>query len=197
MAPAAIARRSAATGHVLRRAVIGLEAAEDEMSALGRPGERASRPAGQARRRSGRHRHRFRSKTRSRVPAASAAASIIATCAASSAQTAIVPRRASAAKRAILRALATSLLIRMSEIPAQARISASPTFCTHCPTAPRAICRCAMTGDLCVLACARRRTSVPGEVRGHQVEIGFEGIEIEEKRRGIDVFFAHARLSRR
>ena len=40
-------------------------------------------------------------------------------------------------------------------MPPQANASASATFCTHCPTAPRAICSLAITGDLWVLACAR------------------------------------------
>ena len=45
-------------------------------------------------------------------------------------------------------------------MPPQARTSASATFCTHWPTAPRAICSLAMTGDLCVFACARSFTPV-------------------------------------
>ena len=40
-------------------------------------------------------------------------------------------------------------------MPPQASASASPTFCTHWPMAPRAIWRRAMTGDLWVLAWAR------------------------------------------
>ncbi len=40
-------------------------------------------------------------------------------------------------------------------MPPQASTSASATFCTHWPTAPRAICSFAITGDLWVLACAR------------------------------------------
>ena len=45
-------------------------------------------------------------------------------------------------------------------MPPQASTSASATFCTQLPTAPRAICSFAMTGDLCVLACARSFTPV-------------------------------------
>jgi ABC-type histidine transport system ATPase subunit len=40
---------------------------------------------------------------------------------------------------------------------------ASPTFCTHWPTAPWAICRSAIAADLCVLACGRTRTPVARE----------------------------------
>ena len=40
-------------------------------------------------------------------------------------------------------------------MPPQASTSASATFCTQFPTAPRAICSLAMIGDLCVLAWAR------------------------------------------
>ncbi len=45
-------------------------------------------------------------------------------------------------------------------MPPQASTSASATFCTHCPTAPRAICNFAITGDLWVLAWARSFTPV-------------------------------------
>jgi hypothetical protein len=99
--------------------------------------------------------------TLSRIPASRAAISICATCAASSAHTAIRAMRCSAASRASLLAPITSLLTRMSATPPQASASASPTFCTHCPTAPRRICCSAMIGDLCVLACARSFAGVP------------------------------------
>ena len=93
-----------------------------------------------------------------RKPASSAAASRAATPASESTQMAAVQMRLSAAKRASLRVPATSLLTRMSPTPPQARISASDTFCTHWPTAPRAIWRWAMTGDLWVFACGRSLT---------------------------------------
>ena len=48
----------------------------------------------------------------------------------------------------------------MSVTPPRTNASASPTFCTHCPTAPCAICRSAIAADLCVLACGRTRTPV-------------------------------------
>src|SRR4051794_30458141 len=51
----------------------------------------------------------------------------------------------------------------MSVTPPRTKASASPTFCTHWPTAPCAIWRSAMAGDLCVLACGRTRTPVVRE----------------------------------
>src|SRR5476649_1537115 len=68
--------------------------------------------------------------------------------------------RASAASRASFEAPTISLLTRMSGTPPQARASASATFWTHWPTAPRAICSFAMTADLWVLAWARSRAPV-------------------------------------
>src|ERR1700742_2074162 len=43
-------------------------------------------------------------------------------------------------------------------MPPATSASASDTFWQQTPTAPKAICRAAMTDDLCVLACGRRRT---------------------------------------
>ena len=100
----------------------------------------------------------------------------------SSVQTATALIRVSAARRASLRGLTTSLLTRMSDTPPQARISASATFCTHWPTAPRAICRCATTGDLWVLAWGRSFTPAFGGHVGHRVEVELESFEVDDQR---------------
>ncbi len=92
------------------------------------------------------------------LPAASAAASSSSTLAMSSTHTPTVARLASAASRASLAAPATSLVTSTSPMPASTIVSASDTFWQHTPTAPSAICRLATWGDLCVLACGRRRT---------------------------------------
>src|SRR5471030_1008670 len=102
--------------------------------------------------------------------------------------------RASAASRASFEAPTISLLTRMSGTPLQARASASATFWTHWPTAPRAICSCAMTADLWVLAWARSRAPVGA---GHAVQIIFQGVEVDQQCRGVDLVLAHARLGGR
>src|SRR6516162_6227848 len=50
------------------------------------------------------------------------------------------------------------MLTSTSFTPPRTSTSASPTFCTHWPTAPSAICRSAIAVDLWVLACGRTRT---------------------------------------
>src|SRR5262245_8406779 len=96
--------------------------------------------------------------TSSVAPALAAAASSSATLSASSAHTPTFARRASAANRSSLAAPATSLETSTSAMPPSTIASASDTFWQHTPTAPSATCFAAMTGDLCVLACARSRT---------------------------------------
>src|SRR5687768_6001103 len=76
----------------------------------------------------------------------------------SSTHTPIRARRESAARRSILRAPTTSLLMRMSSTPPSTSASASDTFWQQTPTAPACICRRAMSGHLCVLAWVRTRT---------------------------------------
>src|SRR6266404_2635352 len=68
--------------------------------------------------------------------------------------------RASAASRAHLCAPAISLLTSTSATPPCTIASASLTFWQHTPTAPSAIWRRPITGDLWVLACGRRRTPI-------------------------------------
>ncbi len=95
--------------------------------------------------------------TSSMLPASSAAASSSATLPMSSTHTPIVARLAKAASRASLAAPATSLVTSTSPTPPSTRASASDTFWQHTPTAPNAIWRLAISGDLCVLACGRTR----------------------------------------
>ena len=79
---------------------------------------------------------------------------------AASLSTATITRacRASAARRSSLRAPTTSFDTYTSGTPPSTIASASDTFWQHSPTAPSAICLSPITGDLCVLACGRRRT---------------------------------------
>ncbi len=77
-------------------------------------------------------------------------------------------------------------------MPPQASCSASATFCTHCPTAPRAICSCAITVDLWVLAWApqlgasRRQEHLPWRRDSPRRRRG-RGT----RGRGIDLFLTH------
>ena len=96
--------------------------------------------------------------TSSLASALAAAASSSATLSASSTHTPILAWRASAASRSSLAAPATSLETSTSAMPPATITSASDTFWQHTPTAPNAICLAATIGDLCVLACGRRRT---------------------------------------
>ena len=100
--------------------------------------------------------------------------------------------RASAASRASFDAPTTSLLTRMSGTPPQASASASATFCTHWPTAPRAICslrdhrRFVGLGMRAQLRAGRRQ-----QLR-HVVEIVLERVEIDQQRGRVDFVLAHA-----
>ena len=99
----------------------------------------------------------------SSTPKSCATREAASTCSAESKHSAIVASCASAARRRNLRSPTTWLLTRMSFTPPRTSASASPTFCTHWPTAPCAICRSAIAADLCVLACGRTRTPVARE----------------------------------
>ena len=145
---------------VLGAAVIGLQSTEDQMPRCCDAGRQRNRVRAQAARRNGRRRHRFppapscgcrHRRRRSRSPRPGRRR-----------RHRPRPWRSAhrAHSRASLAAPTTSLLTRMSGMPPQASTSASVTFCTQLPTAPRAICSLAMTGDLCVLACARNLTPV-------------------------------------
>ncbi len=112
----------------------------------------------------------------------------------SSTQTPIRARRESAARRSILRAPTTSLLMRMSSTPPSTSASASDTFWQQTPTAPACICRRAMSGHLCVLAWVRTRTR-PATARFKRREIALEGVQVEDERRGVDVRQALADVS--
>ena len=95
--------------------------------------------------------------TSSWQPTAVAACDKSRTFCASSTQTPICARRASAASRASLGLPTMWLVMRISLTPAAANASASLTFWQHTPTAPKAICRSATAGVLCILACGRNR----------------------------------------
>ncbi len=77
-------------------------------------------------------------------------------------------------------------------MPPQASTSASATFCTQLPTAPRAICSLAMTGDLCVLACARSLTPVGASSAAMVSRFALEGVQVDDQGGRVDFFFAHA-----
>src|SRR5260221_9999341 len=69
--------------------------------------------------------------------------------------------RASATRWLSLASPMTSLVTRMSLMPAATNGAASLTFWQHTPTAPNATWRRAISGHLCALAWARWRTVVP------------------------------------
>src|SRR5579872_1222987 len=89
------------------------------------------------------------------MPARSAAWASSATLARLSVQTEMSASRASSASRSTLRRPATSLETRTFCTPPRTIASASETFWQQTPTAPRAICILAISGDLWVLACGR------------------------------------------
>ena len=59
-------------------------------------------------------------------------------------------------------------------MPASAKTSASPSFAQQMPTAPRAICRRASSGDLWVLACGRSRMPLARRRRLHAIEVALD-----------------------
>ena len=66
-------------------------------------------------------------------------------------------------------------------MPPRTSASASPTFCTHWPTAPCAICLSAIAGDLWVLACGRSRTPAVRDANlSHRLRIAMlaNGVDI-------------------
>ena len=77
-------------------------------------------------------------------------------------------------------------------MPPSTITSASDTFWQHTPTAPSAICFAAMTGDLWVLAWARRRTPDLGREVRHALQVALEGVEIDEERRRVHLRERHA-----
>ncbi len=84
-------------------------------------------------------------------------------------------RVASAASRSSLAPPQISLVTSTSPTPPSTMISASLTFWQQTPTAPRAICRQAMTGLLCVLACGRSRMP-GGNAPAIEFEVPLEGV---------------------
>ena len=96
--------------------------------------------------------------TSRQVPAACVASASCCTCSGWSAHTPSRMRPASCAARRALAMPTSSLVTRMSSMPAAASASASPSFWQHTPWAPAAIWRCASAAHLWALACGRTRT---------------------------------------
>jgi hypothetical protein len=62
------------------------------------------------------------------------------------------------------------------------------------PTAPRAICLAAISGDLCVFACGRNLTPSLAYDRCHRVEIALECVQIDDQGWRVDLGEWHADL---
>ena len=95
-------------------------------------------------------------------------------------------RPASAATRVSFAASITSLLMKMSAMPASASTSASLTFCAQTPTAPAAICAFAIAALLCILACGRSRTPCERANTAIACEIALHRIEVDDQCRRRD-----------
>ena len=94
---------------------------------------------------------------------------------------------ASAARRRNLRSPTTWLLTRMSFTPPRTSASASPTFCTHWPTAPCAICRSAIGGRFVRLGVRAHAHAGRARELRHFRDVAVESVEIDDQRRRIDV----------
>ena len=155
-ASAIAAARSSGVAHVLRAAVIGLQPAEDQVLADAAMRSASATAGGPGLDAAARHADidldQHRQADAGRLRRLLGQRDLRRVVGAERRPWRCAPARPGAPACA---APTTWLVTSMSGMPPQASASASATFCTHWPTAPRAICSFAITGDLCVLACAR------------------------------------------